>query len=222
MAADGTVLNINKPAGITSFDVVREVRKVTDIQKVGHAGTLDPFATGVLLVLVGRGATKRFEEFLHLSKTYRSTFRFGLVTDTLDRTGTVLREEEVSLNRERLEEVLPEYTGKIEQIPPMYSAKKVDGQPLYKLARNGKMVEREPAIVEIYELNLLDVAGAECELEIRCSKGTYVRSLARDIGEAYGSGACVTELTRTAIGEYTLEDSIGLEELEEVWNSIAA
>ncbi len=222
MGATGTVLNIDKPAGMTSFDVVDRVRTVTGVQKVGHAGTLDPFATGVLLILVGRGATKRFEEFLSLRKTYHSVFQFGLVTDTLDITGEVEQETEAAVDREVLEPILEKYTGEILQVPPMYSAKKVDGVRLYQLARQGKEVEREPVRITVEELRLLDISGSTCTLMVRCSRGTYVRALARDIGEEYGTGACVTKLTRTAIGKYQLEDAIALEDLEEVWNSIAS
>lgn len=218
----GTVLNIHKPADYTSFDVVREVRDLTGVRKVGHAGTLDPFATGVLLILVGRGATRRFEEFMQLPKTYRATFRFGWISDTLDSTGEFLQQEDLEVKEPELRKILPEFTGTIEQIPPMYSAKKVDGQRLYKLARQGKEVERKPSRVTVYSLDLLALNNSECRFEISCSKGTYIRALARDIGERYGTGACVTELVRTAIGSYTLDDAISLNNLEEKWNSIAA
>ena len=222
MASNGVVLNIDKPAGITSFDVVRYVRKITGRKKVGHAGTLDPFATGVLLILVGRGATRRFDEFQQMPKSYEATFRFGLTTDSHDITGAVIRDKPVQIEEEQIQEHLPGYRGKIRQVPPMFSAKKVDGKRLYKLARKGESVEREPNEVTIHWLEARGINQRDFRFEITCSKGTYIRAMARDIGEDLGTGACVTELIRTAIGEYHLGDAISLEEVEDEWNSIAA
>lgn len=222
MRSNGIVLNINKPAGITSFDVVRQVRKITGEKKVGHAGTLDPFATGVLLILVGRGATKRFDEFMTKSKSYSATFRFGLTTDSHDITGEIQRDEDVEIKEEDVLDILPNYQGDIEQIPPMFSAKKVGGKRLYKLARQGKNIERDPDTVTIHSIQAESLNERDFRFEITCGKGTYIRALARDIGNDLDVGACVTELIRTGVGEYGIEDALSLEEVEEEWNSIAA
>jgi len=218
----GIVLNINKPKGIPSFSVVRHVRKISNEKKVGHAGTLDPFATGVLIVLVGRGATKRVEEFMRLPKQYRATLRFGLTTDTHDVDGTVEQDEEVSISPKKVKSLAQDFTGEIMQVPPMYSAKKVDGKPLYKYAREGKTVERDPTTVTIHEITIDSIDGRDVTLDIACSKGTYIRALARDMGELTGTGAAVTKLERTAVGDYTVRGAIPLNELGERWNSIVA
>ncbi len=222
MNESGTILNVNKPTGFTSFDVVRKIRGITGVKKVGHAGTLDPFATGVLLILVGRGATRQSNELMTLQKRYEATFRFGLSTDSHDITGEVLYDEPVEIETESLDELLPDYTGSIKQVPPMFSAKKIDGKRLYKLARQGKTVEREPSTVKIYELGCEQINARDFRLSIACSKGTYIRSLARDLGEELGTGACVIELERTAVGDYTLEDALTIKEVEQEWHSITA
>lgn len=222
MKEDGIILNIDKPAGMTSFQVVREVRKITGVKKVGHAGTLDPAATGVLIVLVGRGATKRFAEFANLTKTYETTFRLGIRSTTHDLDGDILADEPVDVDTTRLKAALANYRGTFEQIPPMYSAKKKNGRRLYKLAQKGKTVEREPARVTIHELRLLDHQNRDVRLRITCSKGTYIRALARDLGEDLETHAVVADLTRTAVGEYQLNDATPLDDLEREWNFLAA
>ncbi|MCF7802967.1 MAG: tRNA pseudouridine(55) synthase TruB [Candidatus Marinimicrobia bacterium] len=218
----GIVLNINKPKGITSFSVVRHVRKITDEKKVGHAGTLDPFATGVLLVLVGRGATKRMKEFMRLRKQYRATLRFGLMTDTHDIDGTVEQDNEVRVSPKEVQSLARDFTGEIVQVPPMYSAKKFDGKPLYKYAREGKSVKRDPTRVTIHDITIGPVDGRDVTLDIACSKGTYIRALARDMGALTGTGVAVTKLECTAVGDYTVEAALPLNELGERWNSIVA
>jgi len=222
MKEDGIILNIDKPAGITSFQVVREVRRITGMKKVGHAGTLDPAATGVLIVLVGRGATKRFAEFADLAKTYETTFRLGIRSTTHDLDGEILTDEPVEIDTAHLQQALSHYRGTFEQVPPMYSAKKRNGRRLYKLAQKGKSVEREPARVTIHELRLLDHRGRDVRLRITCSKGTYIRALARDLGNDLETHAVVADLTRTAVGEYQLEDATPLADLEREWNFLAA
>lgn len=216
------VLNIDKPVGMTSFQVVEKIRSITGEKKVGHAGTLDPIAGGVLIVLVGRGATKRFQEFMTLPKTYLTTIRLGVLTDTHDLEGTVLTDQPVTIDNAQLQSVLDEFQGQIQQVPPMYSAKKVNGQRLYKLAKQGKTVEREPSEVTIHDLTLLDRTGRDIQLRIRCSKGTYIRALARDIGNELGTHAAVAQLTRTAVGQYNLDNAILLDDLERRWSYIAA
>lgn len=222
MKADGIILNINKPAGITSFQVVREVRRITGVKKVGHAGTLDPAANGVLIVLVGRGATKQFDAFAALTKTYLATFRLGIQSTTHDLDGEILRDEPVEVETDHLQSALSQYQGTIKQIPPMYSAKKQNGRRLYKLAQKGKTVKRKPAEVTIYDLQLLEHRDRDVRLRVTCSRGTYIRALARDVGADLDTHAVVAELTRTAVGDYQLQNAIPLDNLEQQWNFLAA
>ncbi len=222
MKQDGVVLNIDKPVGMTSFEVVEKVRNITGEQKVGHAGTLDPMAGGVLIVLVGRGATRRFQEFMTLPKTYITTIRLGVMTDTHDLEGTVLSDLPVTIDNAQVQAMLHRFQGNIHQVPPMYSAKKVDGQRLYRLAKQGKTVERESSEVTIHDLTLLDRTGRDIQLRVRCSKGTYIRALARDMGGELGTHGVVVQLTRTAVGQYNLENAIPLDDLERRWSYIAA
>lgn len=218
----GTILNMNKKKGISSFDVVRYVRKVTNIKKVGHAGTLDPLANGVLLILVGRGATKQSSDLMTLPKTYETTIRLGMKTPTLDLEGEVQLDEDVRVPVRAITETLTRYEGEIEQVPPMYSAKRVGGRRLYKIAKEGRVVEREASRVRIHRIELLDHQDRDIRIQVTCSKGTYIRSLARDIGLDLNTHGTVTALTRTAVGDYSLQDAIDLDQLESVWNSIAA
>jgi tRNA pseudouridine55 synthase len=169
-------------------------------------------ATGVLPVFVGRG-TRAVEFFEHAEKVYEATLRLGLTTDTEDTTGTVLEEKEVAISEAEFLDVLPRFRGKIQQIPPMYSALKVNGQKLYDLARKGREVERQSREIEILELTCLEFSGCEARLRVRCSKGTYIRTLCKDIGEALGCGGCMAELRRVAAGEYTEAESVPLMEL---------
>jgi tRNA pseudouridine55 synthase len=220
------VLNLDKPAGPTSHDVVARVRRLLNpksgIQnpklKVGHAGTLDPAATGVLVVLLGT-ATRLAEYLTDLLKEYEARIRFGLCTDTQDTTGVVLSQQDASsVTEAQLRAALAGFRGEIRQTPPMVSAVKVGGQRLYELARRGEEVERAARPVTIYELRLEEFhAGPEAwgQLFVRCSSGTYVRTLCADLGEALGCGAAMAELRRTAIGPFRLSDAVSLEELEQ-------
>ena len=209
------IIIIDKPQEWTSNDVVSRLRRVFNTRRIGHGGTLDPMATGVLPVFVGR-ATRGVEFFEHAQKVYETTIRFGLTTDTEDITGKVLTENEVSLTEDALQAVLPRFRGEILQVPPMYSAIKVNGQKLYDLARKGREVERQPRSITIHELEMLDFSGNEARLRVRCSKGTYIRTLCKDIGEALGCGGCMAALRRVEAGEYTLEGAIPLRELLEI------
>lgn len=213
-AAVAGVLNVDKPKGITSHDVVARVRRLAGQRRVGHAGTLDPLATGVLIVCLG-AATRLAEYLADRDKTYRAVVQFGTETDTWDADGQVIEERDwQALDLERILSVLPSLQGAIRQVPPMYSALKRDGRPLYELARKGIAVEREPRAVHIYSLDVLDWTPPELTLDVRCSKGTYVRSLAHDLGAALETGAHLAGLARRAVGDFTLDDAVPLSTLE--------
>jgi tRNA pseudouridine55 synthase len=207
---------VDKPAGITSHDVVSRVRRILATRKVGHTGTLDPFATGVLPVAVNAG-TKVIPFLDEGIKQYEALLRLGIVTDTLDLTGRVLKHaDSSSIGREQLTSALSGFTGLISQIPPMFSAIKRDGQPLYKLARQGQAVERQPREIEIRSLDLLSFEPPCAKVRVTCSRGTYIRSLADDIGTELGCGASLQELRRITSGPFHLSAAISLETLEEV------
>ena len=206
------IVIVDKPQGWTSQDVTARLRRVFNTRRIGHGGTLDPMATGVLPVFVDR-ATRGVEFFEHAEKTYETTLRLGLTTDTEDTSGIVLQEQKVSVSKEEFLGILPQFRGEIQQIPPMYSALKVDGQKLCDLARKGKTVERKPRPITIYELECLEFSGNTARLRVRCSKGTYIRTLCKDIGEALGCGGCMAALRRISAGEYTIEEAVPLEEL---------
>ena len=208
------IVIIDKPAGWTSQDVVSKLRGVLHTKRIGHGGTLDPMATGVLPVFVGRG-TRAVEFFEHAEKTYEAELRFGITTDTEDITGEVLEEKQVNITREALETALDSFRGEIQQIPPMYSALKINGQKLCDLARKGREVERKPRTITIYALDLLEFDGNTAKLRVRCSKGTYIRTLCKDIGTALGCGGCMASLRRVTAGAYTLSDAVPLGELVE-------
>ena len=208
------IVIIDKPAGWTSQDVTARLRRVFGTRRIGHGGTLDPMATGVLPVFVGR-ATRGVEFFEHAEKTYETELLLGVATDTEDTTGTVLFRREVSVTPEQLTAVLERFRGEIMQIPPMYSALKVNGQKLCDLARKGREVERKPRPVTIHELTLLSREGDTLRLRVRCSKGTYIRTLCADIGEALGCGGCMQALRRTQAGEYTIAEAVPLQQLLE-------
>ena len=208
---DGIVI-VDKPRDWTSQDVTARLRRVFGTRRIGHGGTLDPMATGVLPVFVGR-ATRGVEFFEHAEKTYETVLRLGLTTDTEDITGTVLTEATVSVTDEQLEGALDTFRGEIMQVPPMYSALKVNGQKLCDLARKGKNVERQPRPITIYELTLLNRGENTLRLRVRCSKGTYIRTLCKDIGEALGCGGCMESLRRVSAGEYTIAEAVPLQEL---------
>ena len=208
------IVIIDKPQGWTSQDVTARLRRVFNTRRIGHGGTLDPMATGVLPVFVGR-ATRGVEFFEHAEKTYETVLRLGITTDTEDTTGTVLSEATVSVTGEQAEAVLEQFRGEILQVPPMYSALKVNGQKLCDLARKGREVERKPRPITIHELTLLEMGEDTLRLRVRCSKGTYIRTLCKDIGEALGCGGCMQELRRVTAGEYTIEESVPLLQLLE-------
>ena len=207
------IININKPVGWTSFDVVKKVRGIIKEKKVGHAGTLDPFADGVLVLGTGPD-TKKLTDITMASKTYRAELTLGKSTDTQDRDGKISKEAVVpGLTRQTINAVLASFDGIQEQIPPMYSAKQVNGQRLYKLARRNKTVERVPVKITIYQISLLDYNEPVITFEVTCSKGTYVRVLGADIAEKLGTVGHLTALTRTSVGSYHITDSTTIEEL---------
>ena len=208
---DGIVI-VDKPQDWTSQDVTARLRRVFNTRRIGHGGTLDPMATGVLPVFVGR-ATRGVEFFEHAEKTYETVLRLGLTTDTEDITGTMLTEAPVSVIDEQIEAALAVFRGQIMQIPPMYSALKVNGQKLCDLARKGKTVERQPRPITIHELALLERTENTLRLRVRCSKGTYIRTLCKDIGEQLGCGGCMESLRRVSAGEYTIDEAVPLQEL---------
>lgn len=207
---------LDKPKGITSFTAVNRVRHITGVKKAGHTGTLDPMATGVLPIMLG-GAT-RFSQYLPVhDKSYRAKILLGTITDTLDVTGEILEEREVNVTDTELLNAVMSFKGKIKQLPPMYSAVSKDGVRLYKLARQGIEIEREARDVTIYDINIAEpLKDKEFVIDISCSAGTYIRSLANDIGEKLGCGATISELRRTSANSITIDRTVTLEELEKI------
>lgn len=205
-------LNIDKPQGITSHDVVSRVRRVAGTRKVGHAGTLDPLATGVLIVGVGR-ATRLIEYIVGQPKSYLTTIRLGQATNTYDADGEVVEEKRVRVTDEQLRIAIEQFVGEIEQIPPMFSAIKKNGQPLYKLARKGEEVERDARVVTISRIQVVDRIGDNVRLAVDCSTGTYIRSLAHDLGQVLGCGGHVAMLRRTRVGEFSADSALPLTSL---------
>ena len=199
------ILLVNKPKGKTSFSLVSAIRKLYNVKKVGHAGTLDPFATGVMILLIGKECTRLSDRFLHQDKQYIATLHLGVRTDSYDCDGAVLEENATIPSLASIEKVLSSFQGEIDQIPPMFSAKKINGKKLYELARKGIEVERKPSRVTVnteflhYEYPLLS-------LRVSCSKGTYIRSIAEDVGRMLGCGAHLSELTRTKSGQFSIEE----------------
>ena len=208
------IVIVDKPQEWTSQDVTARLRRVFNTRRIGHGGTLDPMATGVLPVFVGR-ATRGVEFFEHAEKTYEATLRLGLTTDTEDTSGTVLEQREVAVSEEMFLAVLPQFRGEILQVPPMYSALKINGQKLVDLARRGKEVERKPRPITIHELECLEFTGVTARLRVRCSKGTYIRTLCKDIGQALGCGGCMAALRRVSAGSYTIDEAVPLQTLLE-------
>lgn len=208
------IINILKPPGMTSHDVISFMRRLLNMKKIGHSGTLDPAAAGVLPVFVGK-ATKSIQFFEHDDKEYMAEISFGIVTDTGDVEGEILRQQKADVKLDKLNEALLQFTGEIPQIPPMYSAVRHNGRKLYELARQGIVVERKPRIVKIKELELIDFMDNIAVLRVCCSKGTYIRTLASDIGEKLGCGACLSSLVRIRSGFFNISDSFTLEEVKE-------
>lgn len=216
------IINVHKEAGFTSFDVVAKLRGITKQRKIGHTGTLDPDATGVLPVCFG-SATKLCEYLTDKTKEYVAEFRLGIVTDTQDISGTVLEEKEVNITKEELIAAINSFIGKQKQIPPMYSAKKVDGKKLCDLAREGKVVERKAADIEIYNIDIVDITidnAVEAKIRVTCSKGTYIRTLCHDIGQKLGVGATMTSLIRTKSGDFEIGNALTLNEIEKLVHGI--
>jgi tRNA pseudouridine55 synthase len=209
------ILVIDKPAGMTSHDVVDRVRKSLGTRKVGHAGTLDPDATGLLVIGVGR-ATRLLSYAQQTPKRYRAVARFGVTTTTQDSSGEVTSERPVRITEPDLKGVLDDFTGELKQVPPMVSAVKVEGERLYKKARRGEEVERAPRLVTVYQLAVVDFdpAGPTASLDIACSAGTYVRTLVADIGESLGCGAHLAALRRTENAGFTIDDAVKLDDVD--------
>ena len=208
------VLNIRKEKGYTSFDVVAKLRGILHMKKIGHTGTLDPEAEGVLPVVLGK-ATKLVDLLTEKQKTYEALLHLGLETDTQDMTGTVLEEKPVEVTEEEVRTVIRSFLGEQQQIPPMYSALKVDGKKLYELAREGKTVERKPRAVQFYKIEIKKIKLPYVRFSVTCSKGTYIRTLCHDIGQKLGCGGCMEELLRTRSGNFVWEDSMTLAQVEE-------
>jgi tRNA pseudouridine55 synthase len=213
------VLVIDKPVGMTSHDVVQIVRKGTDIRRAGHTGTLDPRASGVLVVLIGPAV--RLSEYISASdKRYQATIRLGSSTDTYDAEGVVTQTNvSVSISEEEFEEALLSFVGEIEQVPPPYSAVKVKGRKAYEMSRKGEEVDLQPRIINVYSLELLEWAPPEAVVDVYCSSGTYVRSLAHDLGQKLGCGAHLVGLRRTKSGRFTLRDAVPLRRLREAFTA---
>ena len=204
-------LNIYKPAGVTSHDVVSVLRKVTKIKQIGHTGTLDPFAEGVLPISIGKST--RLIEYLNDEKEYLAFLQFGKSTDTFDKDGEVVSKSDKKISKDELLDVLPKFKGEISQIPPVYSAIKVKGKKLYEYARSGQEVSIDPrkVFIEKIELKEFDLENQQAQILIKCSKGTYIRSIAHDIGELLGAGAYLYKLIRTQAGRFTVENAVPLE-----------
>ena len=210
------ILLVDKPQGITSHDVVNRLRRKINMKRIGHAGTLDPMATGLLIMLVGK-ATKTSQYLISLDKTYEGTIKFGVETDSQDADGQVVAEKPLpeGLNNEVVLKEMKTFLGDQYQLPHMFSAKKIDGVPLYKMARKGKTVEREPRFIRINKFELLRFESPEVDFRMSSSKGTYVRTVAHDLGQKLGCGAHLTSLRRTLIDQFDIEDGHTLEVIEE-------
>ena len=209
------ILLVDKPSGITSHDIVDRLRRKLKMKKIGHAGTLDPLATGLMIMLIGK-ATKVSQFLISLDKSYEGTFKLGVETDSQDSDGNVLEEKAIpeALSEENIRDAMKEFLGDQYQTPPMFSAKKVDGVPLYKMARKGKTVEREPRVIRINELSLQGWDSPEGRFFMDCSKGTYVRTVFRDLGQKLDCGGHLTSLRRTKINDFSIEGVPTLEEIE--------
>lgn len=201
------ILLVNKPRGKTAFSLVACLRKVLGVQKIGHAGTLDPFATGVMVMLIGRNYTKLSDSFLGCDKEYVARVHLGITTDTYDCEGNIELRSDIVPTKEHIEEALKSFQGEIEQVPPMFSAKKVNGQKLYELARKGKTIERKSVMIQV-ETHMLAYTYPYLDIRVKCSKGTYIRSIAYDLGVKLGCGAHLSILERTRSGSFLLENCV--------------
>lgn len=207
------ILLIDKPEGWTSHDAAAKLKGILHERRIGHSGTLDPMATGLLVMFVGR-ATRAVEFAEAESKRYIAGLRLGMTTDTQDTTGNILSTRDADITRDELTDAIKEFTGDIMQIPPMYSAIKINGRKLYDIARRGGEVERMPRPVTIHEINILGGSGSDWTLDISCSKGTYIRTLCNDIGERLGVGGCMSSLRRVSVGEFTVENAYSLDDVQ--------
>jgi tRNA pseudouridine55 synthase len=207
------ILNVDKPLGLTSHDIVARIRRLAKQRKVGHAGTLDPLATGVLLICLGQ-ATRVSQQLMDSVKAYQAVVRLGISTTTLDTEGEITNEEPVAVTSQQVEAVLEQFVGRVKQVPPMYSALKRNGKKLYALARQGITVERQPREIDIYGLKVTAWALPRIHIEVKCGPGTYIRALARDIGTALGCGAHIAALRRIKSGRFTVEQAVTLKQLD--------
>lgn len=208
------VFNIDKPAGLTSHDVVNKIRRITGIKRVGHTGTLDPLATGVLLLCVGR-ATRLAEYLTGQDKRYRATIGFGIATDTYDAEGEIVSENPVNVTQDEINRDLETFKGEIYQKAPRYSAIKVGGEALYKKSRRGETPERPVRVVTVYELEILEWDSPQLTIDLACSAGTYVRSIAHDLGQLLGCGGYLKQLRRSSIGDFSIREAVSLEDLDQ-------
>ena len=208
------IILVDKPQGWTSHDVVAKLRGIYQQRRIGHSGTLDPMATGVLAVFLGRG-TRAVELCENDEKEYVAELLLGIVTNTQDITGEVLEQHSVEVSRQQLEAVLEQFLGPQQQIPPMYSAVKIGGKKLYELARKGQSVERKPRSIVIHELELCDFDGKTARIRVVCSKGTYIRTLCHDIGAVLGTGGCLSSLRRTRAGRFAIDDCVTMEQIQQ-------
>ena len=212
------ILSINKPSGLTSFDVVKKIRKITNEKKVGHGGTLDPFAEGVLIIAIGRQSTKKLNEFLFSNKEYNATLKLGVETDTLDLDGTVIKSKKIpKISKNDINNVLDEFIGNINQNTPIYSARKISGVRLYKYARKNIPIKTPINKIRIFELDLISFKNKLISFKVKCSKGTYIRQLGLDIAKSIGTVGHLKSLVRTKVGLYDFENSLSLEDIDN-WN----
>ncbi|HAA42772.1 MAG TPA: tRNA pseudouridine(55) synthase TruB [Ruminiclostridium sp.] len=209
------VINVLKPTGMTSFDVVAYLRRILKIKKVGHTGTLDPCAAGVLPVCLGK-ATKAVEFLIDKDKIYRAGLKLGISTDTQDATGKIIKESPVDVSKDEIERAIMSFVGKYSQVPPMYSAIKVNGKKLYDIAREGKVIDRKPREVEIYSIDIIQIKKDSVIFDVECSKGTYIRTLCDDIGNKLGCGGHMSFLLRKKAGVFDLSTTLTLEEIREL------
>ena len=209
------ILIIDKPSGVTSHDIVELIRKKLKVRKVGHSGTLDPVATGVLVLLIGK-ATKLFSKFVHFDKEYEATLRLGIVTSTGDSQGKILCENEVShVTEDQIKEVFAQFVGERQQVPPMVSAIKHQGKRLYELARRGIEVDRKPRPIKIYDLKIMRTDFPEIDFYVKCSKGTYIRRLGEEIGEKLGVGGMISRIRRISLGPFHIQEAVRIEDVDE-------
>ena len=207
------LLNLNKPIGPTSFDMIARLRRLTGVRKIGHAGTLDPLASGVLPICIGK-AVRLSEYLMSDDKVYRAELTFGVRTATDDAEGEIVSQQDVNLSRTQIEKMLAEFVGAQTQVPPQYAAIKIAGKPMYESARRGETIEAAPRQIHIERLTLLDWATPRATMDVACGKGTYIRALARDLGERLGCGAYLSALARTQCGVFALADAVALDTLE--------